>query len=61
MTESKDGFDGAAAVTRSLLGWGVIVGLFYLAVGITRGLTREGFSFSEHALSLLMLGEGGWV
>ena len=61
MTEPKDGFDGAAAVTRSLLGWGVIVGLFYLAVGITRGLTREGFSFSEHALSLLMLGEGGWV
>lgn len=61
MTKPANGFDRAAAITRSLLGWGVVAGLFYLAVGIIRGLTREGFSFSEHPLSLLMLGEGGWV
>lgn len=62
MTEpNANGFDGAAAVTRSLLGWGVVAGVFYLAVGVIRGLTREGFSFTEHALSLLMLGEGGWI
>lgn len=61
MTEPNNGFDMAAAVTRSLLGWGVVAGLFYLAVGIVRGFTRDGFSFTEHALSLLMLGEGGWV
>lgn len=61
MTEPANGFDSSAAITRSFLGWGVAAGLFYLAVGIIRGLTREGFSFSEHALSLLMLGEGGWV
>jgi hypothetical protein len=53
--------DRAAAVTRSLLGWGVVAGVFYLAVGVAQGLTRDGFSFTEHALSLLMLGEGGWV
>ena len=61
MTEPANGFDRSAAITRSLLGWGVVAGLFYLAVGIIGGLTREGFSFGEHALSLLMLGESGWV
>jgi len=61
MTERANGFDRAAAITRSLLGWGVVAGMFYLAVGLVQGLTRDGFSFSEHALSLLMLGEGGWV
>jgi hypothetical membrane protein len=62
MTEpNSTGFDGTAAVTRSLLGWGAVAGVFYLALGVIRGLTREGFSFTEHALSLLMLGDGGWV
>lgn len=61
MAEPADGFDRAAAITRSLLGWGVVAGFFYLAVGIVRGLTRDGFMFGEHALSLLMLGEGGWI
>jgi hypothetical protein len=55
------GFDGAAAVTRSLLGWGVVAGGFYLAVGITLGLTRTGFDFARHALSQLMLGHLGWA
>lgn len=56
-----DGFDGAAAVTRSLLGYGVIAGAIYLAVGLALALTREGFDLTTHALSLLMLGEGGWM
>ncbi|MDA2811346.1 DUF998 domain-containing protein [Nocardiopsis sp. RSe5-2] len=55
------GFDRGAAVTRSLLGWGVVAGAFYLAVGITLGLTSTGFDFGRHALSLLMIGESGWV
>jgi len=59
--DRRDGFDGAAAVTRSLLGWGVVAGIFYLVVGITLGLTTTGFDFSRHALSHLMLGELGWV
>jgi hypothetical protein len=56
-----DGFDGAAAVTRSLLGYGVLAGAFYLVVGLTLALTREGFELSQHPLSLLMLGENGWM
>ena len=61
MARSNDGFDTRAAVTRSLLGWGVVAGAFYLAVGVGQGMIREGFSFSEHALSMLMLCDFGWI
>ena len=63
MTNPKrpPGFDGAAAVTRSLLGYGVVAGVFYLTVGLLVALFREGFDLSQHPLSLLMLGEGGWM
>ncbi|PSL04583.1 uncharacterized protein DUF998 [Haloactinopolyspora alba] len=58
---AQNGFDRAAAVTRSLLGYGVLAGAVYLVVGVTLGLTRDGFDFSQHALSLLMLGDFGWI
>lgn len=61
MEDDARGFDGAAAVTRSLLGYGVIAGAIYLAVGLTLALTREGFDLAVHPLSLLMLGDGGWM
>ncbi|WP_129783446.1 DUF998 domain-containing protein [Promicromonospora panici] len=54
-------FDRAAAVTRSMLGWGVVAGPFYLVIGLVLALTREGFDFSRHPLSVLMLGDGGWM
>jgi hypothetical protein len=54
-------FDRAAAITRSLLGYGVLAGAVYLAAGLALALTREGFDFSQHPLSLLMLGERGWL
>lgn len=54
-------FDTAAAVTRSMLGWGVVAGPFYLIVGLVLAFTREGFDFSQHPLSVLMLGDGGWM
>jgi hypothetical protein len=60
-TGRSDGFDGAAAVTRSLLGWGVVAGIFYLVTGVTLALTRTGFDVSRHALSQLMLGDFGWA
>lgn len=60
-SRNEEGFDLGAAVTRSLLGWGVVAGIFYLIVGVTQGLVRDGFSFAEHPLSLLMLGDFGWV
>ena len=56
-----DGVDRGAAVTRSLLGYGVIAGAFYLVFGLTLALTREGFNLTEHALSLLTLGDYGWL
>jgi hypothetical protein len=58
---NDEGFDTAAAVTRSLLGWGVVVGPFYLVLGITLALTRPGFDLATHPLSLLMLGDYGWI
>lgn len=56
-----NGFDSGAAVTRSLLGWGVVAGPFYLVVGLVLALTRPGFDLTAHPLSLLMLGGGGWM
>ncbi len=56
-----EGFDGSAAVTRALLGWGLVAGVFYLTVGIVLASTREGFDLAAHPLSLLMLGDGGWM
>jgi len=55
------GFDRSAAVTRSLLGWGVVAGPFYLAFGIVVALLSEGFELSRDALSLLLLGDLGWL
>lgn len=60
-TASGSSFNRGAAVTRSLLGYGMIVGPIYLAVGIAQGLVRDGFSFKRHALSILANGPGGWV
>lgn len=60
-TRNREGFDAAAAVTRSLLGWGVVAGPFYLLIGLVLALTRPGFDLAHHQLSLLMLGDGGWM
>lgn len=54
-------FDRSAAITRSLLGYGVLAGVFYMTAALILGLTRDGFDFSAHPLSILMLGEGGWM
>lgn len=55
------GFDRSAAVTRSLLGYGVLAGAVYLLAGLALAFTREGFDLARHPLSLLMLGDGGWM
>lgn len=60
-TDAGDGFDRAAAVTRSLLGWGVVVGAFYLVIGLAQASLRDGFDLARHQLSLLMLGDFGWI
>lgn len=58
---AKTGFDRGAAVTRSLLGYGVLVGPFYLVVSLVQAFVRDGFDLMRHALSLLANGPGGWV
>jgi len=55
------GFDRGAAITRALLGYGVLVGPFYLAVGLVQALVRDGFDLARHPLSLLANGPGGWI
>jgi len=54
-------FDRGRAVTKSLLGWGVVAGPFYLVVGLAQALLVPGFDLSQHALSLLLLGPLGWI
>lgn len=53
--------DPSAAVTRSLLGWGVVAGPFYVVFGLILAFTRPGFDLTKHALSLLTLGDLGWL
>lgn len=57
----KRAINMGAAVTRSLLGYGVLVGPFYLLIGVVQGFVRDGFSFARHPLSVLANGPGGWV
>jgi hypothetical protein len=50
-----------ATHTHYLLRCGLIAGPFYLAVGLTQALLRNGFDLSRHPLSLLANGPGGWI
>ena len=53
--------DPASAVTRSLLGYGVIAGPLYVAVALAQALTREGFDLTRHQWSMLANGGPGWI
>jgi hypothetical protein len=48
-------------VTRSLLGWGVVAGPFYVISSIVQALTRDGFDLRRHQWSLLENGDLGWI
>jgi hypothetical protein len=56
-----DRCDPRVAVTRSLLGYGVLAGPFYLIAGLTEALTRRGFDVTRDDLSLLANGPLGWI
>jgi len=51
----------AGRVTRSLLGYGVVAGPFYVGVSLAQALTRDGFQLSKHGWSLLENGSLGWI
>ena len=53
--------DRTAAITRSLLGYGVLAGPLYIVVGLAQALTRDGFDPTRHDLSLLANGPLGWI
>jgi hypothetical membrane protein len=48
-------------MTRALLAGGVIAGPLYLLVGLIEILTRPGFDVTRHQLSLMSLGDLGWI
>lgn len=53
--------DRAGNVTRSLLGYLVLAGPFYVAVSLTQAFTRDGFDPLRHEWSLLAVGHLGWI
>jgi hypothetical protein len=53
--------DPTTSVTRSLLGYGVLAGPFYVVVSLIQALTRDGFDLSRHPWSVLENGGSGWM
>jgi hypothetical protein len=47
--------------TRALLACGVVAGPLFVAVVLVQAFTRQGFDLGRHPLSLLSLGELGWI
>jgi hypothetical protein len=51
----------ASSSTRRLLMCGVVAGPLFIGVGLVQAFTRSGFGLSRHPLSLLSLGDLGWI
>ena len=58
---TERGCTPATAVTRSLLGYGIIAGPLYVSVSAIQIATRAGFDPTRHAWSQLALGGPGWI
>jgi Protein of unknown function (DUF998) len=50
-----------ATRTSRLLACGVVAGPLFLIAGLAQAFTRDGYDLSRHPLSLLSLGDLGWV
>lgn len=48
-------------LTKALLACGVVSGPFFYVVAIAQILTRPGFDIRHHAISVLSLGDRGWI
>jgi Protein of unknown function (DUF998) len=48
-------------VTKSLLGYGVLAGPFYVILALAQGLLRPGFNLAHDDVSLLSNGSLGWI
>lgn len=53
--------DATAAGTRWLLGCGVVAGPLFVAIATAQVLTRDGFDLGHQPISLLSVGEHGWI
>jgi hypothetical membrane protein len=53
--------DPSTRVTRSLAGYGILVGPVYVGVSLASALTRDGFDLGRHAWSQLAIGDWGWI
>jgi Protein of unknown function (DUF998) len=51
----------ATRITRSLLGFGLLAGPFYVAIVLGQALTRTGFDLARDDASLLSNGSLGWI
>jgi len=51
----------ADRLTRSLVTAGAVAGPLFVVVAVVQIVTREGFDLTRHPLSLLSLGDLGWV
>jgi Protein of unknown function (DUF998) len=58
---TRTGCDPQTRVTRSLLGYGIIVGPLYTVVSLAQAITRRGFDLGRHPWSLLENGALGWI
>lgn len=47
--------------TRALLACGAVAGPLFIVVAVVQAFTRAGFEPADHPLSLLSLGDSGWV
>lgn len=50
-----------ATTTRALLACGVFGGPLFIVVSLVQVLTRQGFDIRRHAISMLSLGDLGWI
>jgi hypothetical membrane protein len=46
---------------KLMLTVGIFAGPIYIIVGLAQILTREGFDMTRHPLSMLSLGDLGWI
>jgi hypothetical protein len=60
-TRADDECTPAARITKSLFGYGVIAGPFYVLASVIDGATRAGFDFTRDSWSVLSLGPRGWI
>ena len=50
-----------SGLTSAPLRGGLIAGPLFVGASFAQALTREGFDLRRHAISMLLLGNGGWV